>query len=123
MVRTVSSVVYHQLDRHHHHHLNGNGVRDVGERGRDVEEEVEDDAEVVPVLRLLLQLGALHPDPRPNEALAARVDGVVRVGPAQVQGPRQARCAAAAAAAAAPSFATSERKKITLYLVCPLTSL
>ena len=59
-------------------HLNGNGVRDVGERGRDVEEEVEDD-EVVPVLRLVLQLRTLHPDPRPHEALAARVDRVVRV--------------------------------------------
>ena len=49
-------------------HLNGDGVRDVGERGRDVEQEVEDD-EVVPLLRLVLQLGALHPHARPHEAL------------------------------------------------------
>ena len=41
---------------------------DVCERGRDVEQEVEDD-EVVPLLRLVLQLGALHPHARPHEAL------------------------------------------------------
>ena len=52
-------------------HLNGDGVGDVGERGRDVEQEVEDD-EVVPLLRLVLQLGALHPHARPYEALGLK---------------------------------------------------
>ena len=89
-------------------------MRDVGERGRDVEEEVEDDAEVVPVLRLLLQLRALHPDPRPHEALAARVDRVVRVGPPQVEGsPRQ--LARRAAASAPAGFATPETKILNIF--------
>ena len=51
-------------------YLNGDGVRDVGERRRDVEEEVEHD-EMVPVLRLVLQLGALHPHTRTNEPLGS----------------------------------------------------
>ena len=88
-------------------------MRDVGERGRHVEQEVEDD-EVVSVLRLVLELRALHPGPRPHEALAARVDRVVRVGPPQVEdSPRQ--LARRAAASAPAGFATPETKILNIF--------